>query len=609
MEEGVPFVESSNDISFTDLSNLVDDSTPAGKHEKSMWQLAALLFDEVPEGEEEDPLARKDQISTFWQSLVTPTAQDHIEQLRKERNVSPEELALLQLSCNDAWAATDTLSTSKNYILSTLIAQIGADEEGGSAMRKSIAEQIEEWRTSNSLSEIPLNIRALYELLAGNTCTSTGTTGVGTEHKAPTFTLSSRFGLDWRRALALKLWYATSGRDTLAQAVEAYARDVTSHREQARPMPWFLEQGHTSSAHNDPKYADRQDITYTLLTLHARDTDPSGYFHDRTSLTNLLHPLNLSPNPHDNTLPFLLYNTLSARGIADFSPNADDENEDENHAKSDILTRDYAFQLSGSAENLVDAVFVTLHLHDATAREGAVKALLNKYAGALGDDPTEGAFSKLTGEQGLLVPESWIWSAKAQHARTVLKDDVRECRYLLSAGDKSASHQVFTEQVAPRCIVEEDRRTISEIVELFLAKGVHELPAWSEGAGVFERYIRVLAVGQRGGDAEQALSEARDLKGSFVKMQESEILQVRVAGWVMSGEVEGAVRGFVGRLGVVSPTHIFQVMAFGEKGNADMGQKLDAEKGVFGGMPMGDDGVLRRVEELSRRYYEGLGAC
>lgn len=542
MEDGKPYAESNSNISFNDLAELTEH-TDAGRHEQTMWKLAALLFDPSAEGEKE--FVRTDKVSNFWKELVTRDAEKQIAKVQRERRVSIEELALLQLSSNNIWAAVETLTAGRDFHLSTMIAQLGAADEAGAMTQKAIVDQIDEWRESNSLSEFSPATRALYELLAGNTCTSNGKgAAAGPENRVETFNITSRFQLDWRRAFALKLWYGITMTDKLDNAIELYAKDVAAYRESVRPVPWFVEQK-VDPGYHDPMREDRQDILFGLLKIFAYMVDEDkGWIYERVKLADVISPENVSGNPTDSRLSFHLYQTLSARGIIDFS----DNDAERDHA-ADILTTNYAFQLSSSAENLVDAVFVTLHLHDSAARETAVKAILNRYAGSIGDDlDTCPIFTSLVTE--LKLPHEWIWNAKALHAKSVLGSDNRECRFLLAGGDKAGAHNVFVQSVAPRCIIEEDRRTIAELLDVFRSKGVDtSLGAWNDGGSLYEDYLRILHVAEKGGDAGEALQLAKELRAALVEMQLDESLIVRVAATEMAAEVERVVAGFARRLG------------------------------------------------------------
>lgn len=594
---GVPFADGQNALTFADLASVITASDAATKHEKLMWHLASLLFDER-KGEEDLAESRKNAVSQLWQEVATEASTAQISKINNERNLPLEELAFIRLSANDILAATETLIAASDHHLSVMVAQIDSDEQGEDDMRAAIADQISTWRESNTISEISPVVRAVYELLAGNTCTSTGKTGAGPENRAETFNLSKRFGLDWRRSFGLRMWYATSGAHSLSQAIEMYARDVAAYREDVMPVPWFVEQ-ELDTGWDDPRRRERQDILFGLLKIYAL-VAPEGteeWLNDRVKLADIISPENLAGNPVDNRLTFLLLQTLLAHNIIDFSSVAD-----EHDTKADMITTDYAFQLSGSASNLVDAIFVTMHLHDATGREAAIKALLDRHASAIGDDSETCAIFKGLAT-GLEIPADWIWRAKAMHAKSILQSDVKECRFLLAAGDKAAAHEVFTDSVVPRCIVEEDRRTMGELLELFREKGVTSLSAYNKGASTFEDYLHVLHISEKGGDAQDGLKTATELGHAFAEMEGHANLQVRVAAHEMASDVARAIEVFQRRLGreVRGPTR------YADEQHADKVEQVRSAKKLLPDMPMASHEVLIKVEEMSQAFYRGLG--
>ena len=330
MEDGVPRAKLTNSFSFADFASAVPPNGPVDENEKMMWQLAQILFDsQDPELDQHGTDAmRKDHLMKFWKSMVTPIA---LDQARNARN--SEERAIAYLSAHNVWDATECLLSGGDFRLSTMVSQIGGDE----TMRECVTEQIKHWRSTNILSEIPARIRALYELLAGNTCVSDGRSGAGPENKAETFSISSKFGLDWRRAFGLKLWYGIEQENSISSAVREFTKNLRSHQEQARPIPWFSQQKFEMDW-KDPTPQDRQDVLWGLLKIYAEAEETMS---DGVNLGDIIAPANVSGNPLDTRLSFQLYHLLAARDIANF------EGHDRIH-KADMLASDLAYQLSAS---------------------------------------------------------------------------------------------------------------------------------------------------------------------------------------------------------------------------------------------------------------------
>jgi len=466
----VPLAQLNDTFTFSDLAETLEKTDTENVQEKQMWELASLLFDKVPENQDVDQdMARKEMVSEFWQKLVTSSALERVENVK-----GAEEKAIAYLSCYKLWDASEALLNGKDFRLAIMISQIGGDEDSKPRM----AQQIEEWRRSNVISEMSLPIRALYELLAGNTCVSEGKAGAGTENQAETFHIGTRFNLDWRRIFGLKLWYGSATMDALPEAIAAYLDDLTSSRERVKPLPPFVRQ-HETEACND----ERQDILWGLLKLFGEKSDKGSI----ADLGEILYSKNLSANPIDARLPFQLYQLLRARSIADFNPN------DRDH-KADLLATDYAFQLSSSAETsptaFCDAVFITLHLTSAPARRAAITALLNRHAGFIGESPsTCDTFRTL--EEDLKIPSSWIWNAKALYSKAVLGDQATEVRCLLRAGEMLEAHETLRKVVAPQAVIEEDLEGLRSLLTAFEEVRATAVEGWQQGGGVYSDFAKL----------------------------------------------------------------------------------------------------------------------
>lgn len=476
-----------------------------------MWELAQILFDSQ-DPDLDDLTAdriRKRNLSQFWKSIVTPAA---MEQARNA--ASAESRALAQLSALDIWSATETLLNSGDYRLGTVIAQIGADKD----TRDSMVDQIESWREKKMLSEIPISIRALHEILAGNTGVSGGIADTYPEDRAETFNIAQRFGLDWRQAFGLKLWYGTSLEDPISDAVDLFAEDIANQSDAVKPEP----PGKESSGH--------QDIMWGLLETYAAQQRSRDAPTDADmGLGNILEPENMSGDPLNAMLSFQLYQALCARNLiksesafAEKAQKVDgmtlDDLEDKdsftaNH-KSDLLTSILLSSLSSSANELASAVFTALHLSSPAARSEAVKTLLNRHAGALGEDRSScPLFRRLVDE--LKIPAAWIWSAKAIYASTVKFDFESQCICLLEAGQVAEAHEVLQKTVAPQCIIESDAsplvsslsipkgssnddssglHRLSRIVKTFEAKGAPgqlQPETWQHGGGIYSAFVKL----------------------------------------------------------------------------------------------------------------------
>lgn len=441
---GIPNVKLSDSFSFSSFAASLHDSTTSTA-EKAMWELLQILFDDQDSTLSAPIIAttRKTLLSQFWKSVVTPAAL-----AQAERASNAEEKALAYLSANDVWSATEVLQAGGNPKLATMVSLLGATGEAG---RNAVRSQLQHWRDNNSLSEIPQRIRALYEILAGNVCTAEGKTTAGPENRAENFCISARFGMDWKQAFGLRLWYGVARDEPLQSAVDAFDGDLRSYQEQVRPVPEKTGVGWTDH-HAD----QRTDVLWSLLKLYA--AVQKGTAVTPKDVADLIAPDDVAGNPLDAQLSFLVCQTLRARGLVDMSqPEAMDEDAEEQDPAygADVITSTLLSQLSTKKEDVAYALFVALHLAHPASRQTAVHELLTLHAGSLGADPTScPTWSSIDAD--LHIPASWVYQAKATHARAVLHDDQSHCLYLLRAGRIGDAVDSLRHVVAPDAVVAEE---------------------------------------------------------------------------------------------------------------------------------------------------------
>ena len=435
-----------------------------------------------------------------------------------------EERALAYLSMNAVVEACYALTEGRDYRLATLIAQIGGDK----IMQEEMRGQIDSWRRLNVLSEMSNPIRALYELLAGNTCVCEGKKGP-LEDRAATFTISERFSMDWKRAFGLKLWYATLVDEPLEVAIEKFAADLQGE-EPVKPLPWFLSDQKTTLTWSDPHSETRQDVLWGVLNLYAQRTSPN-----RTgNLIQVIMPENVVGNPLKTRLSFELYHALSPHFPSSRSSLAADQ-----------LALSFASELD-SANQWLWSLFVLLHLSSSpTHRQLALQSHLAKHAASIPEhdhDLLRTLFSDFC------IPESWVWEAKALHARAVLRDRESEVRFLLKARNWTEAHRVLCEAVAPQAIVKRDHEGLRGLLGGF---SYEERPAdWRVGGGIYVDYLHLVKSedGEKRDEGDRKKVVGRLVRGlgdmkRKIEGKGKESLLQNVAIEDMSGVVAGWVLG------------------------------------------------------------------
>jgi nuclear pore complex protein Nup98-Nup96 len=486
-------------FSFSDFFDDRNVRDPAALHEKLVWQLASVLWDDIviPDELQQFPKVmgrlRKDKLSEFWQKLVDEASSKHVAMAK-----SNEEKAIASLSGHRVPDACGHLLNGKDFHLATLVALIG----GKDRIRKDIREQLNDWQKSRALSEFSQPIRAIYELLAGNVCVCDGTKGVPVEDKVESFIISKRFGLDWRQAFGLRLWYGILSNEPIENAIAAYAQDLAQDKETARPQAWYVEQG-VPTLWNDEDLEEREDLLWGLLKI---------YTFDKADLESTLRPENSQLSPLDVRLSWQLSQALTSSEVIGYGNDYD---------KADQLTLDFASQLTNEGSWL-DAVFVLLHFgyveEDETmkaseleakrkkvseARAKAIQDHLAQHAGRIGSEDSQN-FATLT--QTYKIPSPWIWEARALYMRSVAKNPRGEVECLIKAGSFDEAHRTFTRDVAPKTIIEMDYDTLRQLLAGFHGKE-NTISEWHLGGEIYQDFLELLDCQKQGRAVDHAALE------------------------------------------------------------------------------------------------------
>lgn len=530
-DEEAPHAATNGALSFAGLAAAVDVFTPAGQREKDVWTLASVLFDDlhheaianVNGGDRLTYLARarKDNLSNFWKDLVKSDAESAVFSAR-----TSETKAVHHLSTGDVAAACRELMTGGDFKLATMVAQVSGSNLKS---RDQIRKQIQHWSNIDSLSEISIPIRALYEILAGNTGEVAGKEG-HRENVVHGFNISERFGFDWKRAFGLRLWYGSLPDSTIEDTVLSYQLALEDDEEKIRPFP-----SHIQDSDNDNA---GEDLLWGLLQLYAAQHSPDVH----VRLESVFDPTNVSSNPNDARLCWQLLQMFWAKGIRSSAAGDDDaDSEKENRGvatrsnpdqaassmelASDALTSTYASALTSAlsaatAEQqphlLYTALFVLTHLSNDKARQSAIEDLLHQTAPLLASEdelhltlPTPQHSSTtntstatpsqqrttisqaLTSPSGLALPRRWLATAQALWARTVDHNPAAQCRHLLEAGQVNDAHAVLLHQIGPSCVVRRDTDLLREVLGGFEGH-TRYVSGWKTGGGVYFDYVHLL---------------------------------------------------------------------------------------------------------------------
>lgn len=450
---------------------------------------------------------RKDRLSEFWASLIRDRYAKQI------RDASSEEDALLLLSAHLIHDACYLLNEIGSPRLSTMIAQLDtADEQFNSDMAK----QLQAWREQNVISEMSEPIRALYELLAGNTTVSAGKSQGPLENRASTFSISEQFDLDWMQAFGLCLWYGEAKRGNIEDVVRDFAGKLATKQESATPYPDGLNEG------------EQRHPLWVLLQLYAAT---KGSTEDAPALPQSLTPLS---RPFDNRITFQLHHALTSN-IPTLPVNTE---------LADKLAIDLTFQHSASSFHL-GAVFALMHISDPQIREHNIRDLLIRHAASLPQmlDHKAAQIDKQWQilVERLKVPTAWLCEAKAIYHRSI-HESLYELRYLLFGKSWVEAHECLIERVAPRAVIEEDWDVIRAMLQQFGKEIKNRVPDWSTGAGMYEDFVSLIDSehGRNGGaeNGEKKQEQEARLKRLQAALGEVGRLHKKKGGDLMAGGLE-----------------------------------------------------------------------
>lgn len=548
-----------------DVSN-----SPANAHEKLVWELASILFDDVPSPGGAKDHSRKQRFSRFWEELVEPSTKQSVALAK-----SAEEKALVSLAGHRIQDACKHLIEGRNFRLATMVSIIGLSEQSKRDMRM----QLDEWYNNNVLSEFDDAIRAMYELLAGNACVCEGKQDVPLADRMESFVISDRFSLNWKQAFGLRLWYVIAQQDDISAAVERFAEDVAQDRE-GWPQTWYAEQG-IEPLWDDGERDRRQDLLWGLLQL---------FSNDGTDLEAVLRPENFQLSPLDARLCWQLWQGLLAvrkkSGMADSSEAAD------------AATLSFADQLVNEG-NWLRATFVLLHLSDPTARAKAVQDHLARHAGEIGTEDGE-TFATLT--QSFRIPSAWIWEARALYMRSVRADAVAEVQCLLRALSYDTAHETLVRKVAPSAIVSRKYKQLAELLDEF--QGHEEsVRGWMLGGAIYKSFLEVRGLHEQrkeiSGEVLEALVKA--LPAVRDASENSDTVQLAAL---------SEMSGFVGRI-VMDTSEAASVSDLSlsvRQEIHDTNDMLQRDASRILGLPLTEDSYLQHSLHLSHSYYQGIMA-
>lgn len=434
----------------------------------NVWELCVCLWGSIPGMDQEQEISGYAQQMARREALTKWLIKTGKDTVLSEINNSKDRKDYLNalfchLTGKQISEACHLAQGSYDHRLALLLSQAGVNY----IVKKLINKQLMNWEQNKADKFVSKGRLKLYALLAGTLV-----------WHASESVVNCCEGLDWKRSLALHLWYqchpSSSVQDAVAQYENAFQGSGDQGRYAQPPYPPYIEKSDLLSdllmtsdetmEESEPLY----DTCFYLLKLYC----------DRSQrLDKLLMPGASTPSPLDHRLSWLLYQSLSALGYDHLSTDA-----------ASALHCNFASQLE-TMDMWHWAAFVLLHIPDSQRRTKCVKELLLRHLSLSQSEENREREAFLY--KKLKIPEEWIFEAKAIKAH-FLGQPAEEAWFLLKAGLWSKSHTIIITHLASDAIINENYDyLLSYLKELSPPERSSTILDWSIGGQVFLDYIHI----------------------------------------------------------------------------------------------------------------------
>ncbi|KAM4046585.1 LOW QUALITY PROTEIN: nuclear pore complex protein Nup98-Nup96 [Anomaloglossus baeobatrachus] len=429
------------------------------------WTLCQALWGQLRELEarldDDNKYVERLQRRKAFSHWLADTAAEHIEEeVALHRHERPIQAVFSFLTGCRISEACQLAQKSGDHRLAMLLSQL----VGSRQVVDLNVMQLVDWRNLQVDVFIPEERLKVYALLSA--------TPVWQSSDKRSINVCSE--LDWKRALAVHLWYMLPPTASIPQALQqyqaAFQESEDGTRYAAYPLPAYLEgHGLRLEAIDADTSSIRRDVCFHLLKLYS----------DRCyDLRQLLDPRSVTPDPLDYRLSWHLWMVLQALNYTHLSGQS-----------QGLLHASYAEQL----ENVglwEWAVFVILHVPDAVIREASVRELLTRHC-ALRETPETLRKEKFLVEK-LRINAEWIYEAKAIRARRD-GDRHREALYLLRARHWNQCHKLVCRHLASDAIINENYSYLRSFLdELSRPENCAHIQGWDTAGQVYLDYISVI---------------------------------------------------------------------------------------------------------------------
>ncbi|XP_058924704.1 nuclear pore complex protein Nup98-Nup96 isoform X6 [Kogia breviceps] len=434
------------------------------KHWSLTWTLCEALWGHLKEldSQLDEPteyiqiLERRRAFSRWLSQTAAPQIEEEVSLTRKD---NPVEAVFSYLTGKRISEACSLAQQSGDHRLALLLSQL----VGSQSVRELLTMQLVDWHQLQADCFIQEERLRIFALLAGKPVW----------HLSEQKQINVCSQLDWKRSLAVHLWYLLPPTASISKALSMYEEAFQNTSEGDRyaccPLPSYLEDSGFVVEEEQDSQRPLQDVCFHLLKLY------SDRHYD---LYQLLEPRSVTADPLDYRLSWHLWEVLRALNYTHLSEQCEG-----------VLQASYAGQLE--SEGLWEwAIFVLLHIDNSSMREKAVRELLTRHCQLL--ETPESWAKEIFLTEKLCVPAEWIHEAKAVRAH-MESDRHLEALYLFKAGHWNRCHKLVIQHLASDAIINENYDYLKGFLEdLAPPERSSLIQDWETSGLVYLDYIRVI---------------------------------------------------------------------------------------------------------------------
>lgn len=449
-------------LSLHEHCNLSIDIADSGNADRlsmyasDVWQLCTALWGSLPDIDtdknsecHDNVMVRRDAFSEWLKYVVENTHQDEIKKINND-----DELILSLLSANKLEEACELSRKIGDYTLALLISQIS----GYSSVKELIKQTIGLWQATDVINNISLCRLKIYMLVAGEHLINFNNDIINVCES-----------FDWKRSLAIHLWYLSSPTASITDVIELYDASFNIESDDiyaAPPLPDYKDEEFEPILNGKIK---TYDLCYHLLKLYSTGNH---------SLEELLNPMTHTSDPLDYRLTWLLQQTIIGLGYSHLSDHV-----------SSMTHTNFSSQLE--AANLWHwSIFVVLHLNDSSIRKKAILDLLSRHVEIDDNDDYADREKFLIDELG--IPSMWINEAKAIKS-CAMKRYSEAAWYYLQAQHWNKAHEIIIEHIAADAIINENYYYLKSLLIPLVSDECHSvINGWSYQGQLLWEYMEIV---------------------------------------------------------------------------------------------------------------------